>query len=564
MNSEAGVAEEQQLEFYRPLFRAVRECGRPVRLDLRYKGVRPETIEAATSLGLDVTLSTKFWCEHMGLPYHPTVADRLYRTSRYSFGAMLAQPRTYHVVYQLWSVGSQRLLLWGDPDYAARFARSCRLGDGDGFEVFAPLTNKGFGNLPGQWQIFADRAYESGTWEHEHYWFFYLVFGRLGYNPQSDPETWRRELRGRFGEAADAVETAYRQSSQILPLLTVTRQLSASEWSWWPEMDTGDRLPEYMVIQPSDTAQFYAIRTWKRTPHWRGEAWDENIPGYVEDAVAGRLGAKWTPLQVSRRLRDLAEGTLRGIGQAHAKVRDPNAAEFRATELDLRVLAQLALYHAEKTQAATDLAFFELTGESGRLPRALQHMREALAAWEQIVRLTGGVYHGNLVFGHSPQHKRRQGHHHSGHWKDRLPEVRDDVAYLEDVLHKHRDSRGPVRVFPGEANATKAPRVEHIPVQAARPGVDLDIGVRVSGEMAVRQVVLHYRPLNQALDWKQLAMRQVTDGGFRVTVPGQEISPGWDLQYYFEVLTEGGGGRLWPCWEQGAPYVVAKVDRKAK
>jgi hypothetical protein len=564
MNSEAGVAEEQQLEFYRPLFRAVRDCGRPVRLDLRYKGVRAETIEAATGLGLDVTLSTKFWCEHMGLPYHPTVADRLYRDSRYSFGAMLAQPRKYRVVYQLWSVGSQRLLLWGDPDYAARFARSCRLGDGEGFEVFNPLTNKGFGNLPGKWRIFANRAYESGTWEHERYWFFYLVFGRLGYNPQADPETWRRELRGRFGEAAEAVETSYRQASQIISFLTATRQPSASEWGWWPEMDTGDRLAEYMVTQPSDTAQFYAIRTWKRTPQWRSEAWDENIPGYAEDAVAGRLGAKWTPLQVSHRLRDLAEGTLRGIEQARAKVRDLKVAEYRATELDLRVLAQLALYHAEKTRAATDLAFFELTGEAGRLPRALQHMRDAAAAWEQIVRLTDGVYHSNLVFGYSPLHKRRLGHHHSGHWKDRLAEVREDVSYLEDLLRKHDGSRGPVRVFPGEANATEALRVEHTPVRTVRPGADLDIGVRVSGEVAVQRVVLHYRPLSQAQDWKQLPMRKLAGGEFRATVPGQEISPRWDFQYFFEVLTEGGGGRLWPSWELGPPYVVAKVDRTEK
>src|SRR5207244_3181882 len=118
--------------------------------------------------------------------------DSHYRASRYSFGALLAQPRNYRVVYQLWSVGSQRLLLWGDPDYAARFARSCRLGGGEGFEVFAPLTNKGFGDLPGAWRIFADRSYEQGTFEYERYWLFYLVFGRMGYNPQANPEIWQR------------------------------------------------------------------------------------------------------------------------------------------------------------------------------------------------------------------------------------------------------------------------------------------------------------------------------------------------------------------------------------
>ena len=182
MNAEAGVSEDQQTEFYRPLFLAVRECGHPVRLDLRYKGLLPATTKAAVDAGLDVTVSTKHWCEHLGLPYHPTVVDRAYRDNRYSFGTMLKrspgtlaqfgptasdqrersisprgsvdrQPglpaRPYRVTYRLWSVGSQRLLLWGDPDYAAQFVRSCRLGEGEGFEVFAPLTNKGYGNEPG-------------------------------------------------------------------------------------------------------------------------------------------------------------------------------------------------------------------------------------------------------------------------------------------------------------------------------------------------------------------------------------------------------------------------------
>ena len=37
---------------------------------------------------------------------------------------MLEHPRPYRVVYRLWTCGSQRLTVWGDPGYAARFARS--------------------------------------------------------------------------------------------------------------------------------------------------------------------------------------------------------------------------------------------------------------------------------------------------------------------------------------------------------------------------------------------------------------------------------------------------------
>lgn len=552
MNAEAGVAEDRQTDFYRPLFKAIRDCGRPVRVDLRYKGLRAETTREAVARGLAVTVSTKFWTEHLGLPYHPTVVDSHYRTDRYSFGSMLEKPRDYRVTYQLWSVGSQRLLLWGDSAYAAQFAKNCRLGDGEGFEVFAPLSDKGFGNAEGDWRIFADRSREHYRWEFERYWFFYLAFGRLGYNPDATAEEWQREMRHRFGDAARDVETAFRSASQVLPLITAARLPSASEWSWWPEMDTGDRLAEYMRTPTGDPAQFYAIRSWQRTRRWRCEEWDGHIPGYVEDAVAGRLRGKWTPVQVAQRLRDLANQTLESAGRFHA-----TAPELRATELDLRVLAALAQYHAAKTMAATDLAFFEKTGESRRLPRALAQMKDAAASWERIVALTDGIYHSNLVFGYAPQHGRKGCHHHSGHWKDRLAEVREDVAHLEALMKQHADDGKPLRTFPGELPVAP-PEIQHKPIATATAGADLTVAARITSDRPLREVVLHFRPLNQTRDWREAPMRATGDGQFEVTIPGAEISAHWDLQYYIEALTDD-GGRLWPSWENGAPYVVVNV-----
>ena len=56
---------------------------------------------------------------------------------------MTASPaRSFPLIHRLWSAGSQRVLLWGDPEWVRRFARSCTLGGG-GFKVMAPLTNKG-------------------------------------------------------------------------------------------------------------------------------------------------------------------------------------------------------------------------------------------------------------------------------------------------------------------------------------------------------------------------------------------------------------------------------------
>jgi hypothetical protein len=554
MNAEAGVEEDRQLDFFAPIFRAMRDCGRKIKLELRYKGLRPETTKAARELGLDVTVSTKFWCEHLGLPYHPTESSPTYRVSRFGIGAMLHHPRDYRVMYQLWTVGSQRLLVWGDPEYASRFARACRLGDGEGFEVFAPLTNKGLGNAPGNWRIFADRSYEESDREQDRYWLFYLVFGRMGYNPDCKPVVWQREFRHRFGPAAADVESAYRTASQILALVTVVAQFRASEFGFWPEMETAGPLTKYVRIPPSDTAQFYGVRSFKQSPEWHGDpGWDPAVPGYVEDALKGTVRARWSPARVSGKLRTLADSTLASLKRAREKVPDPKSAVFRATELDLSVLANLGLFHADKRLAATHLAFFEETDETGRLPVALKHMRVAADAWERIVRLTDGVYRDKLVFGKVPTHM--------GHWKDQLPEVRGDVAFLEGLLKKHGGEGKQFRVYPGEDVATDRPRIAHEPIRSATPGKDFTLSLEILRAPAPERVLLHYRPVDQTADWKQITMRPIGDGRYQGTIPGKDITARFDLSYYFEALSEGGGGTLWPSWEEGPPYVVVDVKR---
>ncbi len=226
----------------------------------------------------------------------------------------------------------------------------------------------------------------------------------------------------------------------------------------------------------------------------------------------------------------------------------------------MRVLASLGTYHAEKKLAATELAFFELTHEAGRLARALPHARGAAAAWEEIVRLTEGTYHSNLVFGFSPQHGRKNGHHHSGHWKDRLAEVREDVTVLEKLVAEHPDAKPPRR-FPGEQPAGPVPSVKSVRISrnalasgstgasALRlsdanhkvgtesqpteldPAADATFVVQLSNESNLRSVVLHFRPLNQTLDWKQVTLKKTADGSFQGTVSSKDILSRDDFQY---------------------------------
>src|SRR5207244_3417859 len=138
------------------------------------------------------------------------------------------------------------------------------------------------------------------------------------------------------------------------------------------------------------------------------------------------------------------------------------------------------------------------------------------------------VYHDNLVFGiprGSP--RSRAGQHHGGHWKDRLAEVQEDVAYLQRLLQQHGGEGKEYQTFAGEAPLSIELRIEHSPIPMARPGVDLVVSARVLSPTPVRQVLLHYRPLDQTADWQQMAMQSKGDDRWQATVPGKNILARW-------------------------------------
>jgi hypothetical protein len=547
MNYESGIPEAAQDAYFAALFALLRREAPGVRLELRYKGLRAESTARAVDAGLDVAVSTKFWCEHLGLPYHPTAQDPRYSASRYGYGTLLRHPRTHAVTYQLWNQGSNRVWVWGDPAYAARLTESCLLGEGEGFEISAPLTNRGWGNAPGAWPLLVAPA--PHAWDFQRYWPCYLAFGRWGYDPATPDAVWTRAFTARFGAAGVPLAEACRTAARVLPLITASTMPSASEWSYWPEMDTCGSLERYSVLPPGDLAQFYAIRAWQPVAGWACEAWTPS-PGFVEDALADTLTAKWTPIAVSRLLDALAGAVEAGL----AAVPDDLTPEGRLLVVDLRATACLARYHAAKKRAATHLAFFYATGERGRLPEVLAHACAAQAAWEALARVTDGIYADDLVFGRSretvgtPEHPVNG---HAGHWRDRLPQVRADVAFARALLAE-QGGDGAYTVYPGEVPPASMPEIRHTPRGAV-------VTAQVASALPLRAALLHVRPMDQTQAWRALPLAAVGGETYRATIPLADFPDDVDLQYYLEARVDG-GGTLWPDWQRETPYV--KLTRR--
>lgn len=403
-NAESGVPEDIQTSFFaNSIFRAMKDCGRDVHLDLRCWIARPETLQAAIDMGIPMSLSMKYWAEHQGAPYQ--AAEQL---PAYSYADFLKKPASVPVMYQLWSLGTHRILLWGDPEYARRFAMSMELGNTRGFEINPPLAQKGYGNEPGYWRVLASRDDEYYRWEYERYWFYYLLFGRLAYNPETSPRVWRRELESRFGAKAELVEKAYGFASQIISFM-IRYQMNDPNMYSWPEIDTGGILDYYMDTFPSDPAVM------------------DRISEAALQRVTGRQSAKMTPEEASKYMENIGNQCLEVVRELESSA--AHHREMASTLLDVGILGSMALYHASKIRAAEHLALYYSTKDYATLKQAHSFIQSASKCWEECVRLADGKYYDHMVTGPID----------SGHWKDKLVLVRDDERRVEELIALYED-----------------------------------------------------------------------------------------------------------------------------
>lgn len=119
------------------------------------------------------------------MPFHPThVNNENQDDRRHGYADPLRYPQRYRVHWQVWTAGTTRLLLWGDPEYVRRFAASARLYAGNSFEVNEMLATRMLGEADDERPIpILNPRYRYYDYEFERYWAFYRLWGRLTYNP---------------------------------------------------------------------------------------------------------------------------------------------------------------------------------------------------------------------------------------------------------------------------------------------------------------------------------------------------------------------------------------------
>jgi hypothetical protein len=548
MHDESGLKYGEQAAFWKEIFQLMKQQAPHVRFDARAKGLPDEVIETGLNSAVKLRVTTKFWMEQMGLPFHPTHINPPNQFDRrHSYADLLRYPQRYQMHWRLWNGGTSRVLLWGSPEYARRFVESTRLYDGDGFEVNEPLCTKmqaqAHDAIPFDVLNPEHRYYD---YEFERYWHFFQVFGRLGYNPDTPAEVWQREFERRFGrEAGPHVEKALYRASQVLPRIVAACYPYSSfpmTRGWAEKQRLGD-LPKYAMAEGSDVAQFASF--------------DEEAEMLLK---AGET-AKIRPGQTSRWFAATSQAILAHVVEAEAKVGKHASKEFNSTIADLKILANLALYHSRRIPAALAYRLYKRTGDAGMLREAIAHERQSIEAWRELVAAAGNMYADDLAMG-----SRRAGL--CGHWKDELRSLEQGLADLEGERSKAKPA---VRKAVDAANLLEAafaetapgPTVRHMPIARAKVGKPLPVAAEITSPAGVKWVRLRYRAVNQHFDYATLPMRRTGRGDeYQAIVPADHISPNWDFMYYIEVTDNGGQGKIYPDLERETPYVVVRLERK--
>ncbi len=551
---ESGIPEPAD-DFWREIFTGIARAGRKVEIDLHAKGLDFPLLEAAVATNLPVTVSPKYWAEHMGLPYHQAairqtempaasaerpelmkVTATTRRFTRYGYGDFLREDRRYDVMFRLWP-GTQRVLLWGDPEMAAGYGRFGTLSGSAGIELCEPLSfkgRKGSGKAGGR-DPYKDAELRLKGEEWKKYLYSYRLWGRLLYDPDAGRESRERYLRHEFGGAAEACGQALAHASRILPLVTTAHSPSAANNVYWPEMyanmpivdqsqpgiyDFDSRPPHtFSAVSPLDPALFYAV--------------DE----FVQDLLNERRSGKVSPLEVCDRLLRLANEAETHLAEAATLAEDRESPSFRRLAVDVSMQIGLGRFFANKLRAAFHHALFERLDDLRQLGEAVTHYRAAKKAWEQTAAIAEKVYREDITFGYVPYMR--------GHWNDRIQAIAEDLTEMERLYENKRSSGGEGAATVAVSDLLQVddpPAYRHSAPEGYKQGEALMLRLTVEADSAL-QVRIHYRHLNQLEPYQTEELAR--EGGqwqYAAVIPASYTDSPYPLLYFFEIKR---GGQAW-------------------
>jgi hypothetical protein len=510
---------------------------------------------------MPVKLGAKYSAEHQSLGYQQAdiraleipkpghMGEGPFRLSsgarsftRYGYADFLKAGSRCQLLFRLWP-GTQRHLLSADPEMAAAYGRTAHFCGAAGLDLMEPLTFKGRegSGQPGGRCAYADAALNP-KYDWQKFELYYRVWGRRLYDPDADPEAWRRWMRAQIGAGAKQMETAVAHASRMLPLVTSAHLPSASNHSLWLEICTN--MPIVIGSEPSPYDDTPEPKCFGAVSPLDPQTFS-TIEEHAGDLLAGSVNPKYSPIDVAQWLEGSAAAASDALDAARRGAAAHSSPAFRRMEADVLIQVGLGRFFASKLRAGVLYAVFQQAQERQAGLEALDRYRVAREAWAAAAR-AASVYQSDITYGGTPVRR--------GHWSDRLAAIDKDIrALVAQVNAASRNAEPSPNTRRAILKATGRPARPtiawaHTPPAVFEPGAALGLAIAVPQQVLepiLTSVFLRYRHVNQAERWQRVEM-QANATVFSANIPAEYTQSPYALEYCFELRAKDGVAWLAP------------------
>jgi hypothetical protein len=265
-------------------------------------------------------------------------------------------------------------LRWGDPEYVKQFI------------LHFPKGDKTAGYYMGSdrfvWgrESISKNPLSPRMLETEKHWYSFLLWGRLGYDPETPVSLLKGLINNRFPAIpVEDLFTAWSAASGIVPLVNKFHWFSW-DYLWWPEagISTG-----YGVAIKG----YHDINAFINAPVMDGSGL-LTIMDYADNVVHSKNNPGKTPIEVS----DMLEAFAREALDKTAGMSGGGNNELVETIGDIRAMAHMGNYYGKKIRGATNLRLFQISKQDKFKTLAIANLEEALASWKEYAKILEAQY----------------------------------------------------------------------------------------------------------------------------------------------------------------------------
>ena len=304
------------------------------------------------------------------------IKARLYSYPTAKFAETGILKRIPKEVSTWWNIRNDDIynLRWGDPEYVKQFILSFPKGS---------LTA---GYVMGSDRYAWGRESSSKNpsfpkqLENEKHWYSFLLWGRLGYDPETPTHLLKGLIQDRFPSInSNVLYDAWQSASKTIPLVN---QIHWYDWDylWWVEGCSSSGVV-------NSIKGFHDVNSFIK-----GKAMPHIGVISISDFVNGKTEGK-TPLTIANEIEKYANEALEKTSNIIYK----DNIELKETIGDINAQSYLGLYYAEKIRGAVALAKYRKSGELDQKNQAINHLELALTEWKNYAATLDSQYNKMVI-----------------------------------------------------------------------------------------------------------------------------------------------------------------------